>query len=68
MLRVVTGPADLAAILADARISALCLGPALGLGAHQAALLAAANRIGCAALWACKRHSKPALFAAKPAN
>jgi ADP-dependent NAD(P)H-hydrate dehydratase / NAD(P)H-hydrate epimerase len=42
MLRLVTGPADLAAILADARITALCLGPALGLGAHQAALVAAA--------------------------
>lgn len=38
--------ADFAALLADGRVSALCLGPALGLGPDQAALVAAALRAG----------------------
>lgn len=42
MLREVAGAQDLAAVLADVRINALCLGPAMGLGARQAGVLAAA--------------------------
>lgn len=42
LLRVVDADADLVAVLQDARITALCLGPGLGLGARQAGLVAAA--------------------------
>jgi ADP-dependent NAD(P)H-hydrate dehydratase / NAD(P)H-hydrate epimerase len=40
MLREVAGAEDLAAALSDARISALCLGPALGLGRREAEMVA----------------------------
>ncbi len=46
MVRPVTGAAGLQAILADARINLLCLGPGMGLGAWHSALLAAALRSG----------------------
>lgn len=38
--------AEFGALLADARVSALCLGPGMGLGPDQAALLADALRVG----------------------
>lgn len=41
MLRVVEDAAGLAALLADARISALCIGPGLGLDARRAEFVAA---------------------------
>ncbi|MCR8725693.1 NAD(P)H-hydrate dehydratase [Frigidibacter sp. ROC022] len=44
MLRQVDGAADLAGLLADRRINALCLGPALGLDARAGALIGAALR------------------------
>lgn len=46
MVRAVADAAGLTAMLADARINALCLGPAMGPGARQSALLAAALRSG----------------------
>ena len=42
MLREVAGAGNLAAMLEDRRISTLCLGPGLGLGARQAGLIGAA--------------------------
>ncbi len=42
MLRKVKGADDLAEVLADKRINALCLGPGLGTGEREAALVAAA--------------------------
>ena len=42
MLRVVADGADLAQVLEDGRIRALCLGPGLGTGAREAGLVAAA--------------------------
>jgi ADP-dependent NAD(P)H-hydrate dehydratase / NAD(P)H-hydrate epimerase len=42
MLRPVKDAAALAGVLADARVNALCLGPGLGLGAREGALVAAA--------------------------
>jgi hydroxyethylthiazole kinase-like uncharacterized protein yjeF len=42
MVRAVRDAAALDAVLADARINALCLGPGLGLGAREAALVATA--------------------------
>lgn len=42
MLRVVAGGEALAGVLEDARINALCLGPGMGTGAREAALVAAA--------------------------
>jgi ADP-dependent NAD(P)H-hydrate dehydratase / NAD(P)H-hydrate epimerase len=42
MLREVAGAQDLAAALGDARISALCLGPGMGLGAREAGVVAVA--------------------------
>ena len=42
MLRAVADAGDLAALLEDRRISALCLGPGMGSGAREAGLLAAA--------------------------
>lgn len=44
MLRAVAGAEALAEILGDARISALCLGPALGLGRREAEIVAVALR------------------------
>jgi ADP-dependent NAD(P)H-hydrate dehydratase / NAD(P)H-hydrate epimerase len=44
MLREVAGAEDLAEVLGDARISALCLGPALGLGRREAEMVALALR------------------------
>nr|WP_205518566.1 NAD(P)H-hydrate dehydratase [Pseudotabrizicola algicola] len=46
MLREVADAAALAAALEDRRITALCLGPGMGLGAREADLLAAALRGG----------------------
>ncbi len=46
MLREVAHGAALTRMLADGRISALCLGPGLGLGARQEGLVAAALRAG----------------------
>jgi len=46
MLRPVAGAAGLHDLLADARINVICLGPGLGLGAGQAALLATALHSG----------------------
>ena len=46
MLRVVEEGADLARVLEDGRIRALCLGPGLGTGAREAGLVAAALGIG----------------------
>ncbi len=42
MLREVAGAEDLAGVLADKRINALCLGPGMGMGAREAGVLAAA--------------------------
>ncbi len=42
MLREVAGAEDLAGVLADKRINALCLGPGMGTGAREAGVLAAA--------------------------
>ena len=42
MLKTVADGAGLAAVLADTRINALCLGPGLGLDAHAADLVRAA--------------------------
>ena len=42
MLRVLAGGEELAGILQDARINALCLGPGMGTGAREADLLAVA--------------------------
>ena len=44
MLREMADGAALATLLDDRRITALCLGPALGTGAHEGAILAAALR------------------------
>jgi ADP-dependent NAD(P)H-hydrate dehydratase / NAD(P)H-hydrate epimerase len=44
MLREVAGAEDLAEVLEDARIKALCLGPALGLGRREAEMVALALR------------------------
>ncbi|RAP40344.1 bifunctional ADP-dependent (S)-NAD(P)H-hydrate dehydratase/NAD(P)H-hydrate epimerase [Rhodovulum viride] len=46
MLRAVDGPEDLTALLDDPRFSALCLGPGMGTGPREAALLAAALASG----------------------
>ena len=45
MLRSLDDPADLAAILADTRMTALCLGPGLGLSDVEAHHLDAALRV-----------------------
>ena len=42
MLREVAGAEDLAGVLADKRINALCLGPGMGTGAREAGVLAVA--------------------------
>lgn len=46
MTRVLDTPADLAALLADPRLSAVCLGPGLGTGERTRALVATAVRAG----------------------
>ena len=46
MLRQVDQAGELARLLGDARITALCLGPGMGLGARQAAMLAVALHDG----------------------
>lgn len=49
MLREMAGADALAALLADRRITALCLGPGMGLGAQQAALIEVALGRGATA-------------------
>lgn len=46
MLREVAGAEDLAGLLADKRINALCLGPGMGTGEREAGVLAAALTYG----------------------
>ena len=50
MLRRIGGADDLAALLADARLSAVALGPALGTGDREGALVDAALAASCAAV------------------